>query len=197
MGARLDLVGKQFGDWVVVAREGMRVTRWRHHTTWKCACTVCGCVRTIVGTQLTCRHSTRCPECRKGKTLKTVPAGYRSLLGRYKLNAKQRNIEWKLSDEQAKILFESNCIYCESEPSQVHAPYPRNRGHIYDAGKYVYTGIDRIDSDGNYTCDNCVPCCGRCNMAKGESSLAEFKEWLSRVRNEWNGTSKISLGVCG
>jgi hypothetical protein len=48
-------------------------------------------------------------------------------------------------------------------------------------GKFTYNGIDRIDNSQGYIIDNVVPCCTKCNIAKGRQSIQEFKEWIYRA----------------
>lgn len=96
-----------------------------------------------------------------------------------KYNAKLRGIKWNLSKDQVKKIAESSCVYCGLPPSNV------SRGSAN--GDYIYTGIDRIDSDGGYEIDNIVPCCNDCNKAKLTMSVVEFTEWIKRlvVHNGW------------
>ena len=42
-------------------------------------------------------------------------------------------------------------------------------------------GVDRIDSNQGYYWENCVPCCEKCNYAKHEMSVKEFKNWIIKV----------------
>ena len=47
-------------------------------------------------------------------------------------------------------------------------------------------GIDRINNSVGYTEKNSVPCCGTCNVAKGQMTLAEFKLWIARIHARLN-----------
>lgn len=49
-----------------------------------------------------------------------------------------------------------------------------------DGAYWYYNGLDRIDSTKTHTEDNIVPCCPKCNTAKGNQTLDEFKRWLKR-----------------
>lgn len=66
-----------------------------------------------------------------------------------KRSAQTRNIEWLLEDEVAKEMLTTPCVYCN---------------HI-DLNVRV-NGIDRMDSFGPYSKENCVPCCKGCNYMK-------------------------------
>lgn len=60
-------------------------------------------------------------------------------------NRKGKTVKSFLSKEEAEKMLTSKCFYC---------------------GKENAMGIDRIDSSKDYTLDNCVPCCGMCNIMK-------------------------------
>lgn len=47
-------------------------------------------------------------------------------------------------------------------------------------------GIDRLDSLKGYTKDNIIPCCLRCNIAKGNSSLKQFRVWRNRLIKKYS-----------
>lgn len=66
-----------------------------------------------------------------------------------KRSAEKREISWELDDEVAKEMITKPCVYC---------------GHL-DITVRV-NGIDRMDSFGYYSIDNCVPCCKGCNFMK-------------------------------
>jgi len=93
------------------------------------------------------------------------------LVRRTKGSAKRRGYEWSLTKEQIRHLTKQPCHYCGVEPSQV-IKHPRLNG------KYVYNGLDRIDSNKGYVKGNVVACCGTCNMAKGTKTLEEFNVWI-------------------
>lgn len=51
----------------------------------------------------------------------------------------------------------------------------------YLCGVSFSCGIDRVDSDGDYTIDNVRPCCSPCNFMKKHLALDEFKKHLQYV----------------
>ena len=77
---------------------------------------------------------------------------------RKKQNATRRNKAWKLTDIEAAHLLCSACTYC-GDPA---------------------TGIDRIDSDGDYTVDNTVASCYTCNVVKGTMTVSQFKAHIQK-----------------
>lgn len=103
-------------------------------------------------------------------------AAFNKLYGRYKRNARQRKIEFYLSEFEFREITSSNCHYCNSNPSQ-------NMGLFFKkTGDYIHNGIDRIDSNESYKIGNVVPCCGICNRAKHSLSYEKFKEWIGKIK---------------
>lgn len=83
---------------------------------------------------------------------------------------------WELTqDEYASLAF-SRCHYCGKRPEYMG-------------------GIDRKDTNGDYTPGNCLPCCKTCNFAKHTNSYEYFESWLQRIvdfRNEKGVRSSIA-----
>jgi len=94
------------------------------------------------------------------KYLKTVRGQYFA----YKAEATRarRQIRWELTIEEFGKIIKKPCYYC---------------GEIKDK----FSGVDRIDSDKEYTVGNCVPCCTICNHMKWIMSPKEFVERCERV----------------
>lgn len=69
---------------------------------------------------------------------------------------------WSASNE--------NCHYCDAPPSN------QMLGETYQ-------GLDKVDPSGGYTYDNIVPCCFKCNFAKQDMSLQEFRDHVIRIYN--------------
>ena len=76
-------------------------------------------------------------------------------------------------------LTQMNCYYCGENPSN------RRKGYFNNSGEfdYIYNGLDRVNNDLPYLIGNVVPCCKYCNSAKGNLTLAEFEEWIIRIKN--------------
>lgn len=98
----------------------------------------------------------------------------------YKQNAKTRDIDFHLTYEDFKTITSMPCHYCDSPPSL---------STISGGSKYKYevmsNGVDRIDSNKDYTLDNVVPCCKFCNYGKNDSTYDEFVSYLKRVSKKW------------
>jgi endonuclease I len=43
------------------------------------------------------------------------------------------------------------------------------------------SGLDRVNNNLGYDLENAVPCCRRCNTAKGNGTLKEFIEWAIQL----------------
>lgn len=88
--------------------------------------------------------------------------------------ARERDYEWRLTDEQAFALFTQPCHYCGAIATN-HSQHP-------DAnGSFRYNGIDRVDNSLGYTPENCVACCKHCNVAKRSMTVLEFRMWIAQV----------------
>jgi len=77
----------------------------------------------------------------------------------YKNSANNRNITWNLTDDEAKAYFQNKCHYCNKLGG--------------------YNGIDRIDSDKDYSKDNCVSCCKFCNIMKYTYNINKFLQMIT------------------
>ena len=76
-------------------------------------------------------------------------------------------------------LTQMDCYYCGEKPNNRRKGYFKNSGEF----DYIYNGLDRVNNNLPYQWDNVVSCCKYCNSAKGELTLAEFMEWVQRIKN--------------
>lgn len=106
-------------------------------------------------------------------------SSFNRLVRQYKANAKRREMEFDLTDEQMRNLTSGICAYCGAPPSCV---MKSDDSH----GEYVYNGIDRMDPAVGYVVDNCATCCTVCNRAKGTMTLEAWVLWLQRVCTNQN-----------
>lgn len=86
---------------------------------------------------------------------------FNSELSLYKKNAKNREIAWELTDEDAISLIKGHCYYCG-----------------YDS---TVVGIDRVDSTKHYIIDNCVSCCSTCNIMKLDHNIDNFIKIITHL----------------
>ncbi|AGE51590.1 hypothetical protein PBCVCvsA1_541L [Paramecium bursaria Chlorella virus CvsA1] len=71
--------------------------------------------------------------------------------------SKMKNKNFLLTKDQYDTLRQGNCTYCGRTCTETHT-----------------NGIDRVNNDVGYISDNCVSCCGSCNIAKGTLNVEEF-----------------------
>jgi hypothetical protein len=70
----------------------------------------------------------------------------------YKRSALHKGRQYKLTYDESKKMFFSNCYYCNVSADK----------------DIVLNGIDCKYNEGDYEIDNCVPCCSICNYIKGD-----------------------------
>lgn len=101
-------------------------------------------------------------------------ANFNRLYDKYKKRALKNGLEFTLEKEYFRDLTKQQCFYCCAPPRQV---VKRNDAN----GNYVYNGIDRKDSDGGYTVENCVACCWVCNFMKRDLPEQKFYGHLNKI----------------
>lgn len=172
--------GKIYGNWKVL-----------DHVTgqpgyWNCLCK-CGKPKVVAGYSIRRGTSTSCG-CIRGKmarerTIKpSGTSGFTHLYNNYKWHSKDRNLVFSLTKEEFKQLTSDLCHYCKIEPNKKTPSDKRMSEGAQINGQYIYNGVDRVDNTRGYTLDNCVPCCGICNKAKGILNYSEFMQWIQRLK---------------
>lgn len=96
----------------------------------------------------------------------------RAKLRKVRWHAKRRGIAVFLTDEQMAELMVLPCHYCDRPPEQLSVPASRFGASITEI--WVHNGLDRKDSNGDYTADNVVPCCKRCQVSKNTKPYEAF-----------------------
>lgn len=173
-GKFIDKTGKKFGRLTVIKR--VANNKWGE-TRWLCKCE-CGKEKVTVGYSLQGGFTKSCGCLRREVTrnrrrLSSGLSNMRAMIGSYKASAKERKLEYNLTEEQFAELTQQDCYYCGAKPNNI----ANDEGNY---GSYTYSGLDRIDNNKGYVIDNVVPCCKRCNYAKSSLTLQEYKDWIKR-----------------
>lgn len=98
----------------------------------------------------------------------------RGIYKNYKLNAKLRGLEFRISLEEFFKITTKNCYYCGSKPKTV-----TNFNKVF--GQYTYNGMDRIDNTKGYNIANVITCCKYCNYAKHDLTQTEFYTFVALI----------------
>lgn len=171
-----NLLGLKFGSLTVISITEKR-TKSRG-VVWLCECD-CGEKRLVATNRLTTKTTISCG-CSKRK-----PPGvsqYHRLYLLYKGSAKRRNYSFNLTEEQLISISKQNCFYCGKSPENILKTQDPNKNPKWaELSKIIYNGIDRKDNTVGYEVDNCIPCCKRCNYAKGEMNISEFLEHIGKI----------------
>lgn len=186
-----DITGKSFGRLKVISYHSSIQYGSSKKKNWRCICTCgnevlvntgaltsgntksCGCLHSEISVtnSINSRHK-----------LAKKNSGYTTIYNRYICNARDRNLEFSLSKIEFIELLNSNCYYCNIEPSAI---YDKNYYNI------KYNGVDRIDNNIGYTTSNVVACCKFCNIAKNNNSLDDFLSWINRLIDNHTNLKKI------
>jgi len=178
-GYKLDIVGQKFNRWTII--EELPIKRQRS-ILYRAKCD-CGNEKIISGSQAKNGYSKSCGCLRKEEVFKSnsLPEGeaaLKKLLTSYKGGARKRGYSWELNDEAAINLFNKNCYYCNTEPSQI---FPSIGDRHKFNGTIIYNGIDRINNSDGYTKGNVVSCCETCNRMKMALSEEFFIAHIKKI----------------
>jgi len=108
-------------------------------------------------------------------------AAFNALFADYRCQARKKGVSFDISKKEFKKIINSNCHYCNEEPSGI-------RKTQYNTGYVKYNGVDRVDSKKGYELENCVPCCKFCNIAKNNETLDYF---INKVEKIYNNLKKM------
>jgi hypothetical protein len=117
-----------------------------------------------------------CSFCRKHGNEPTEQAQINFIIDQYKRGAKQRNLDYILSENEFINLIKGNCYYCNTEPQP--KKYRNSRNKIKTIS---YNGIDRVDSSLGYNKNNCISCCEMCNRMKMAYKQQDFLEQIKKI----------------
>jgi hypothetical protein len=72
----------------------------------------------------------------------------------YKRQAEDRGIFWNINREEFSSFWKEPCFYCGEDILSI--------------------GLDRLNNEKEYSIDNVVPCCKKCNFMKSNMGFEEF-----------------------
>lgn len=142
--------------------------RYIYSQIWKCY----SCEDNFVS-----RFGSKCPSC-VGRLRRKRP--FERAFNKARCDAPREKssgvIEWRLTYEQfVDLCLIPDCDYCGVF---------LNRAEYEGDGGTIAMLLDRKDSNGHYTVENCVPCCPTCNSMKGE--FLTYRE-MHRIMAERRG----------
>jgi len=132
---------------------------------WRCKCK-CGAVVLKTSAQLKPPNCLSCKDCKEVSNRKR-PYEY---LYSGVLRRRKDGIPVELSyDEFVTFTQCENCHYCMAK--LVWYPYSTKK-----ESRSTGYNLDRKNPKLGYTVTNCVPCCARCNLSKGDRF--SYEEWI-------------------
>jgi hypothetical protein len=179
-----DLTQQRFGMLVVVGRAGSVRDSRGFSATWECRCD-CGkdCVRSTQylkhSKKANCGCFTREIQSTKARE-RILRSGLstHAVYGDYRRSARNRGLEWTLTESEFDALIRKSCRYCGSPPSRQLKDKYANRITLIN-------GIDRIDNSKGYVPGNVCACCKTCNYQKRAHTEDGFKKWVTDVYHHY------------
>ena len=174
-----NLLYKRFGKLKVIDKiKGFIGNEKYKRTLWVCEC---DCGKKIKARTISLKRkklSTKSCGCMRGHCNKK-DFGYSASKRAYhdkKKSAIKHGYIFLLKFEEFIKITKQNCSYCGDQPYQKKIFKNFNNGNFY-----IGNGIDRIDSDIGYVYNNCVPCCTKCNRAKNDMNVENFKKHIKEI----------------
>jgi hypothetical protein len=145
---------------------------------YKCVCK-CGDENYYEAGKLCRGKSKMCKNCADRNRHQSTYS-YSSLERQFNLSLKSTGKYISLTLEEFANIIKQNCHYC-NEPPRLIKYLAKNK--ICYRENLIANGIDRVDSSIGYIKENCVPCCKKCNTAKNNLTLNEFKDHITKIYN--------------
>lgn len=132
-----------------------------------------------------------CIKCKSNGITPSMKAPLNVYQYYYMIGARQRNLEWSLSQEEFRQVISQACAYCGELPRPIQSlkRYTRIKDEVN------VNGIDRIDSTKGYTLDNVTACCKMCNRFKSNHNVDNFLSHVSKIyKNSIESSTTIPNG---
>lgn len=197
-----EMVGSKFGRLTVLRWTGQKVRPCGNaQAIWECICE-CGNVVQRNHSCLTQKQTVSCGcwSAEKISLRRRKPdTAFQDLWHSYKKGARERGLEWTLTEDQFRGITSSPCHYTGRLPAQEAHSCTSNRKikkglKVLPGGIYLYNGIDRLDNSKGYISDNCVPCCEVANFSKRVMTHDEFIALCKEVTQHFQ-ISVSKLGI--
>lgn len=178
-----DIVGKKFEKCEVLRLVGHDCYDGvKKKPVYECLC-FCGSKFLARGNDLktkrqkTCgKHSEFTAEYNKKTKTKVFWDTKANVYASYRKGAKDRGIDFNIPKHKFYEIIKRDCFYCGEPASNIRKPRVATK-----TSSFIYSGIDRLDSNGPYTLENCIPCCSVCNRMKVDSSLVDWIEKIEKI----------------
>lgn len=115
-------------------------------------------------------------------------ASFNELYRSYVRRAKKAGRKFSISEKEFWQLTSQPCIVCAKPPLQGGRKGRKN--------PYLYNGLDRLDSNGDYVLGNVAGCCGEHNRIKSDLTYEDFfKHCLAVVLSELSKTATANNDI--
>lgn len=178
------IVGTIVGPYTVLETVQVKIPSGRSVTKYKVQCNKCGTVEIKQKNQLDRIKSDGCMNCSSPKHTPKLSLtkrnynNYKTKIETHHMKS-SKQIKFKLSFEEFDELVHGDCVYCGNAPT-----FPlRFKNDFKNREIEYFNGIDRIDSNQDYTKENCVSCCSMCNRMKSDFNKDEFLNHIDKIHN--------------
>ena len=156
-----DLTGQKFGRLTVLEHVGYVWSKSGAYKkqAWRCRCD-CGLEKTLATGELTTGNTRSCGCLQRDQA---CSATMYSAANRIRFDILRDGGLIEMTDDEVVNVIRQDRFYCGAKP---------RKDSRY--AKVFRNGMDRKQPKGNYTVENVVPCCRRCNVAKNDRTLEEF-----------------------
>lgn len=170
--------GDIFSHWRVLKYAGIKYGKL---SFWECECS-CGTIREVSSSSLKIGKSRSCG-CVDWREPANELAPFKRKYSATRHGAIKRGFSFEITLDEYIEISTKSCRYCGEVPhTKVYAYTRRRYTKGIDADVFVVmASIDRIDSSGGYTKDNCAPCCVMCNRMKTDLDESEFLDKVSKI----------------
>lgn len=183
--------GDKFGRLTAIKYAGKR--------RWICECE-CGIVKQY-GTQNLTRGGTVSCGCYRKENGKNKIDALINAATKFPINISVGRKIWRnrysdgnITFEEFHLLSQQNCFYCGTIPFAVNTKKPSKYSkYTEEESKYIYNGLDRVDSSLPHDFSNCVTSCLDCNRAKSDLSLEDFIKKFNRIKRKDDFTNLITI----